>query len=145
MKKHLALYLAVVTTVVLLVAACGPQPLPEAPTSIPTLAPATLPVVEATEPPAEGASTPAEGQSLVEAGRGIFEQNCVACHNLTAETKVGPGLAGLFEIQQLPNGEPFSEENLRFWIWNGGGAMPGFPLGDADMDALIAFLQDATQ
>ncbi len=151
MKKHLALCLVICTTLVLLVAACGPQPLPEAPTPIPTLAPATLPAATATEPSPEGGVTPAEtgmpgeGTGLVDAGGAVFEQHCVVCHNLTAELKVGPGLAGLFEVDQLPSGEPFSEENLRLWIRSGGGAMPGVPLDDADMDALIAFLQDATK
>jgi mono/diheme cytochrome c family protein len=151
MKKHLALCLVIFTTLVLLVAACGPQPLPQAPTPIPTLAPATLPAATATEPSPEGGPAPGqtgtsgEGEGLVEAGRVVFEQNCAVCHNLTAETKVGPGLAGLFGIDQLPNGETFSQENLRSWIRNGGGAMPGIPLDDADLDAVIAFLQDATQ
>lgn len=151
MKTRLALCLALWTSVILLVAACGPQPLPEAPTSIPTLAPATLPVATATEPSGEGAApleeteVPGASGALVETGRGVFEQNCIVCHNLTAEAKVGPGLAGLFEMEQLPNGEPFSEENLQSWIRNGGGAMPGFPLDQADMDALVAFLKDATQ
>lgn len=151
MKKQMALCLVILTTLLLPVAACGPQSLPQAPTPIPTLAPATLPAAAATEPSPGGGATPGEtgtageGGGLVEAGRAAFEQNCAGCHNLTAETKVGPGLAGLFNIDQLPNGEPFSEENLRFWIRNGGGGMPGIPLDDADLDALIAFLQDATQ
>ena len=151
MKKHVALCLAILTILVLLVAACGPQPLPQAPTPIPTLAPATLPAATATESSPEGGVTPGEtgapgeGTGLVEAGGAVFEQNCAVCHNLTAETKVGPGLAGLFGIDQLPNGEPFSEENLRLWIRSGGGAMPGIPLDDADLDAVIAFLQDATK
>ena len=151
MKKHWALCLAISTILLLLVAACGPQPLPKAPTPIPTLAPATLPPATATEISPEGGvtpgetGTPGEGMGLVEAGRAVFEQHCVLCHNLTAEVKVGPGLAGLFELDQLPSGEPFSEDNLKLWIRSGGGAMPGVPLDDADMEALIAFLQDETK
>lgn len=145
MKKRLTLVSAIVLTLALLAAACGPQPLPEEPTPIPTLAPATMPAATAAEPSAGGEATPGEGGGLVQAGQQVFEQNCAACHNLTAETKVGPGLAGMFDRQQLPNGEPVNQDNLRVWIRNGGGAMPGIPLGDDDMDAIIAFLQDATQ
>ena len=126
MKKHLALCLAILTILVLLVAACGPQPLPQAPTPIPTLAPATLPAATATEPSPEGGPAPGqtgtsgEGGGLVEAGRVVFEQNCAVCHNLTTEMKVGPGLAGLFDLDQLPNGNPVSDENLKSWILSGG-------------------------
>jgi hypothetical protein len=59
---------------------------------------------------------------------------------------VGPGLAGLFANQAgLPSGQPFTEENLREWIRNGGGAMPGIPLGDTEMSDLFAFLRQETQ
>lgn len=143
--KKLTLVLAVVLTLVLLVSACGPQPLPEEPTPIPTLAPATLPAATATEAEPGGEATPGDGGGLVEAGQQVFEQNCSSCHALTDETRVGPGLAGLFDLQELPNGEAMNEENLRVWIRNGGGAMPGIPLNDDDMDAVIAFLRDATQ
>ncbi len=143
MNRRLALCIVVVITIVS-VAACGPQPLPVAPTPIPTLAPATLPVATATEPSPAG-TTPAETPNLAEVGRQVFEQNCAGCHNLTAETKVGPGLAGLFTRQQLPNGGPVNDENLRVWIQNGGGGMPGFALDGADLAAVIAFLKDATQ
>lgn len=152
MNERLTLYLAVVLTMTLLAAGCGPQPLPEEPTPIPTLAPATLPAATATEPSQAGATSAPEGQAtpgetadLGEAGRQVFEQNCAACHNLTDETKVGPGLAGLFDLAELPNGEPFSEDNLGTWIRNGGGAMPGIPLSDPDLEAVITFLKDATQ
>jgi mono/diheme cytochrome c family protein len=142
MSKRLALF----AIVMVVLAACGPQPLPEAPTPIPTLAPATMPVQTATQPPAAGETTaPGPTADLVQAGSQIFEQNCSVCHNLTAETKVGPGLAGLFSISTLPNGEPFNEENLKGWIRSGGGGMPGFPLAEEQMTALVAFLKDATK
>jgi mono/diheme cytochrome c family protein len=144
--------LALLAAVLLIAVACGPQPLPVAPTPIPTLAPATLPVQTATQPPAAGetATLPPAGQvtptaDLVQAGSQIFQQNCAVCHNLTSEPKVGPGLAGLFGISNLPNGQPFNEDNLKGWIRSGGGGMPGFPLADDQMTALIAFLQDATK
>jgi mono/diheme cytochrome c family protein len=81
----------------------------------------------------------------VQAGEQVFEANCAVCHNLTAETKVGPGLAGLFEREQLPNGNPVTDENLREWIANGGGAMPAVPLSQDELAQVIAFLHEATQ
>lgn len=129
-----------------LVGCTGPQPLPEAPTPIPTLIPATLPpapvVGDATEEVSEVA---ASGDAAVEAGQEIWEQNCVLCHNLTTEKKVGPGLAGLWNRTELPSGKPFSEENLVAWIKAGGGAMPGFgSLSDQELSALVSFLGEAT-
>jgi mono/diheme cytochrome c family protein len=143
MKKSLALLFVIA----LLAVGCGPQPLPEAPTPIPTLAPATMPATEATQPPAQTgpAPTAAEGEDLVEAGNQVFQQNCAFCHNLTAEALVGPGLAGLFELDALPNGNPVNDENLREWILQGGGAMPPIALDDAELDQVIAFLREATQ
>jgi mono/diheme cytochrome c family protein len=143
MRKSLALLFVVV----LLIVACGPQPLPEEPTPIPTLPPATLPVSEATEPPAQTGPAPTEGDGggLVEAGQQVFQQNCAACHNLTAEAKVGPGLAGIFQKETLPNGSTMNEENLGEWILQGGGAMPPVPLNDDQLDQVIAFLKEATQ
>ena len=39
---------------------------------------------------------PYKGLSLAEVGTTVFQQKCVACHNATAEKKIGPGLAGIF-------------------------------------------------
>ncbi len=114
-------------------AACSPQPLPQEPTSIPTLVPATL--------PAEGEMVPQPEAGGEHPGTGIFQANCAACHNLSAEPKVGPGLAGLFDMDQLPDGQPLNDENLKTWIRNGGGAMPGIPLSDSDLDTLLDFLK----
>jgi mono/diheme cytochrome c family protein len=113
------------------------------------LAPATMPVQAATSQPTQPVSAgetaiPSATAGLVQAGSQVFEQDCSVCHNLTAERKVGPGLAGLFSISTLPNGQPFNEENLKGWIASGGGGMPGFQLSDAQMTALIAFLKEAT-
>jgi mono/diheme cytochrome c family protein len=151
MKKILALAM----TILLFAACSSPQPLPDAPTPIRTLYPATLPAV-VTQPPsgieaaggeqtAEPGGAPGGGDAAVQAGEQVFEANCAVCHNLTAETKVGPGLAGLFEREQLPNGNPVTDENLREWIANGGGAMPAVPLSQDELAQVIAFLHEATQ
>jgi mono/diheme cytochrome c family protein len=121
------------------------------PTPIPTLVPATLPPATPTEAAPSGGETPAAVEppaspaELVEVGQGVYEQNCAVCHNLTDETLVGPGLAGLFDLDQLPNGQPVNDENLAEWITNGGGAMPAVPLPNDELEALIAFLHDATE
>ncbi|NLE75629.1 MAG: c-type cytochrome, partial [Chloroflexi bacterium] len=121
--------------------ACNPQPLPQAPTPIPTLAPATLPAMEVITlgPVADHptAVTSSPGQTL-------FAMNCAACHNLSAQQKVGPGLAGLFAKSALPNGQPPTDEALRQWIVVGGGTMPGVPLKTEDLEVLIRYLKSAT-
>jgi mono/diheme cytochrome c family protein len=152
MKKTLALAMFIL----LFVAACSPQPLPDAPTPVRTLYPATLPAV--VTPPqvgpgvGEGAETPEPGvvpgtggSAEVQAGQQVFERSCSVCHTLTTETRVGPGLAGLFEQDALPNGDPVTDENLREWITNGGGAMPAVPLPEDELNQVIAFLREATQ
>jgi len=123
----------------LLISGCNPQPLPVAPTPIPTLIPATLPV-EATAAPATGDEGRSEG-----AGAKVFDASCSVCHNLNTETKVGPGLAGLFAKDTLPNGNPVNDETLKEWIRNGGGAMPGVSLADDQLEMLIVFLMEATR
>lgn len=150
MKTHLPLLILALIVISLFALGCGPEPM-SPPTSIPTLVPATLPAVTPTpaaimEPePTSPASEPASPEELVLAGQEVFEQACAVCHNLTAETLVGPGLEQLFNRDQLPNGEPFSEENLKAWIVSGGGAMPGLPLAEEQLETLVAFLREATQ
>ena len=39
---------------------------------------------------------PYKGLSLADVGQKVYSQQCAACHNLTAETKIGPGFKGLF-------------------------------------------------
>jgi mono/diheme cytochrome c family protein len=121
------------------------------PTAIPTLVPATLPAVTPTpvvavEPePTSVESEPASPEELALAGEEVFEQFCAVCHSLTSEVLVGPGLEQLFNRDQLPNGEPFSEEGLKAWIVTGGGAMPGMPLTEEQLEAVVVFLREATQ
>jgi len=147
--------LMVVCVGFMLVGCASPQPLPMAPTPIPTLIAATLPAAPMPPLPSGGAlalmapqptAAPAAGGGDAALGQQVFETYCKACHRLTDEKIVGPGLAGLFErMPNIPNGKPFSEENLIAWIRSGGGAMPGFPsLTDAELNAVISYLKVAT-
>ncbi len=129
-------YLTLLFAVLLLAGCISPQPLLKNPTPIPTLIPATMPAVEA------GASQSAPAGT--HPGSAIFDASCSACHALTDETKVGPGLAGLFQRAELPNGNPVNAENVQEWIRAGGGAMPGLPLSDSDLQTLVEFLTQAT-
>ncbi len=144
MHKHLIFLTAVI---VLLVTACNPQPLPVEPTPIPTLPPATLPAEPVAAPLSDeqAETTETTGAVDVDAGAQVFDSNCSACHDLGTELKIGPGLAGLFDKEMLPNDQPVDDENLKQWILTGGGAMPGMALENAELETLVAFLRDATQ
>lgn len=140
--RRTSLYV-VIASMLVLAGCAGPHELPVAPTAIPTLAPATLPAVTPVAPTGEG-----ETVGAVATGQGaeIFNANCAGCHSLGAEAVVGPGLAGLFQKDSLPNGKPLNEANLVEWIHEGGGSMPGFPgiEGEA-MDQLLLFLKQETE
>ena len=76
-------------------------------------------------------------------GKEIFDQ-CSVCHNAdSTETKVGPGLKGLFKMDKLVNGKPVTEANVRELINTGGNGMPAYSdqLSDAEKNDLIAYLK----
>jgi mono/diheme cytochrome c family protein len=102
----------------------------------------TPPEPTPTEVKVEPTSAPSESE---DSGKQVFTTRCASCHYLSDLDQVGPGLAGLFALESLPNGEPFSGQALADFILNGGGAMPGQRLSQEELDALIAYLRDATQ
>lgn len=66
------------------------------------------------------------------------------CHSTAPGVKkVGPSLAGVYELKALPSGEPVNDETLQRWIRNGGGMMPGFKnaLSAEQMRDLVAYLK----
>lgn len=76
-------------------------------------------------------------------GKEVFDQ-CSVCHNADSEeTKVGPGLKGLFKHAKLQNGKPVNEANVREMINSGGNGMPAFAdqLSDQEKNDLIAYLR----
>lgn len=76
-------------------------------------------------------------------GKDVFDQ-CSVCHNTdSTETKIGPGLKGLFKKDKLTNGKAPTEANVRAKIDEGGNGMPAYKdqLSDQDKDNLIAYLK----
>jgi mono/diheme cytochrome c family protein len=77
-------------------------------------------------------------------GEDLFTANCSICHFPDRkDTKVGPGLLGLFKNPKLPKtGRPTSEKNIRETIVNGGEKMPPFKhLEDDKINAIIGYLK----
>ena len=80
-------------------------------------------------------------------GKDKFEANCSGCHNADSEeTKVGPGLKGLFKHDVLHNGKKVTEDNVQAVINEGGGGMPSFAgmLTDNEIKDVIAYLKTLT-
>jgi cytochrome c len=78
------------------------------------------------------------------AGQAVFQSACAVCHYADkTDKKVGPGLAGIYHVPALPNGEAVTDANIERWIRNGGGMMPGFKsaLNAKQMDDLISYLK----
>lgn len=77
-------------------------------------------------------------------GKGLFEANCAACHyHDRKDTKVGPGLLGLFKNPKLPaSGRPTNEETVHEKIINGGNKMPPFKhLKEEERAAILDYLK----
>src|SRR5579872_6826398 len=83
-------------------------------------------------------------------GEAIFKTNCGLCHNADkTDTKIGPGLMGLFKNQQLPSShKPVTEANVREQMDTGSPdakpiPMPSFKdkLTPAQKDDVIAYLK----
>ena len=89
---------------------------------------------------------PAIGQAAdgsAEKGKEVFEQ-CSVCHNAdSTETKMGPGLKGLFSRDKLKNGKKPTEANVKAVINEGGKGMPGYAdmLTDEERTNLLAYLK----
>src|SRR5690606_28252164 len=43
---------------------------------------------------------PYKGLTIQQIGEKVFTSKCLACHNATAEKKVGPGFAGVFGTER---------------------------------------------
>jgi mono/diheme cytochrome c family protein len=140
-EKTIVTTLLVVLLGVLL-AACSPNPQPEALTPIPTLAPAgAATLVPALQGPGAAGTSPG-GQADTAQGEQVFQQNCSACHGAQAEGGAGPALRDNQYIQTA------SDQAITDTIANGraGGGMPawsqakGGSLTDAEIADVVAFL-----
>lgn len=103
----------------------------------------------------------------VSQGQAVFTaKGCVGCHNMNDQKSAAnaPGLGGLFQAggtaafgENLPNGKPVNEENVKDWILKGSvpyaadqipsvdgqeyGVMPGFQVTDDEYAQLLVWLQ----
>jgi cytochrome c2 len=96
--------------------------------------------------PGAGAKAPQEdaASKLVQQGSAVFSESCAMCHYTDKkETKVGPGLAGLFSRDELPvSKRPVTEENVRSQIRSPYENMPDFAeMPKEKVDALLAYLK----
>ena len=75
----------------------------------------------------------------------MFEDNCDVCHNADSdETKVGPGLKGLFKRANLANKKKVTDANVMELINKGSPAgMPAFEdqLSEQERADVIAYLK----
>jgi cytochrome c oxidase subunit II len=94
---------------------------------------------------------PANQQPSEAAGRLVFERTaCLNCHSITGTNgngRFGPDLTHLMSRQTIAAGAANNTpENLRLWIQKPdaikpGSLMPAMQLNDADLDALVRYLE----
>lgn len=88
--------------------------------------------------------TKLKNAKVAKTGQDLFMANCSTCHYPDRkDTKIGPGLLGLFTNPKLPHsGLPANEKNIRERILNGGKKMPPFKhLKDEQISAIIDYLK----
>lgn len=84
------------------------------------------------------------GTEALLVGAKLFEQNCSFCHfSDSANTKVGPGLKGIFQLDKMPvSGWVVSKENLERQLIMPFDEMPVFDqFAPEEIDALAAYLE----
>lgn len=84
-----------------------------------------------------------EVKGLAAEGARIFKQNCSACHfSDSTETRVGPGLKGIFKRDKFPvSGRKATAENFREQLEKPFDKMPPFGhLEDEQVSALLEYL-----
>ena len=82
--------------------------------------------------------------SLIRQGAGVFSASCSACHFADkSESKIGPGLKGIFQTSKLPTSSwSTTEANVRKQIKTPYKNMPPFAnLPEDKVNALIAYLK----
>jgi cytochrome c2 len=82
--------------------------------------------------------------SLIRQGAVVFNASCSACHYADkTESKIGPGLKGIFQKDKLPtSGWSTTETNVRKQLKTPYKNMPPFAnLPEENLNALIAYLK----
>jgi len=78
------------------------------------------------------------------AGMELFDKKCSFCHLTdSTETKVGPGLKGIFQMENLPNsGKPVTSDNIEQQLKTPFNKMPSFKrLKDDEIKSLTDYLK----
>jgi mono/diheme cytochrome c family protein len=74
-------------------------------------------------------------------GEGVYTRTCSQCHYAYKPYDLhGPGLAGLFNKDNLPSGAPATDDVVRGLVRNGHSKMQPARLSDKELDELIAYL-----
>ena len=80
----------------------------------------------------------------IDRGAEIYRADCSSCHyDDSADSKIGPGLAGLFERDRIAaSGKAMTPGNVREQIIDPAGSMPAFGgyLTDEQLDDLLSYL-----
>jgi mono/diheme cytochrome c family protein len=145
--RKLALIILSLTTVGLLLSACGsPNPQPAALTPIPTLAPGVTltlaPALQGSLQGSAGNAAPASGEGVAAEGAATYLQNCSPCHGDQGQGIDAPALRNNQYVQSgdsqdifntVANGRPDTE--MPAWLQDNGG-----PLVQSQIQNVIAYL-----
>ncbi len=72
----------------------------------------------------------------------MFQAKCARCHNPTTTHSLnGPGLQAITKGKEMPSGMPPTDERLTTVILSGRNMMPATPLGDDQLQDLLAYLR----
>jgi mono/diheme cytochrome c family protein len=74
-------------------------------------------------------------------GAQVFQAYCARCHYPTTTKPLrGPGLQALTKVRAMPSGMPPTDERIIQTIRHGHGLMQPVPVGDEDLQYLLAYL-----
>jgi mono/diheme cytochrome c family protein len=74
-------------------------------------------------------------------GAQVYHAYCAKCHYPTTTRGLkGPGLQALTKVKAMPSGAPPTDERIVQTIRHGHGMMPAVPVGDEDLQFLLAYL-----
>lgn len=115
------LWLSLCVLVMVLAACNTPAPLPDAPTPIPTLVPATMPPPGAQNTPQPGVVLPNAAPVAAE-GQAVYAAQCASCHGDTGKGVV-EGARNFTDVDYMRGSAPVDFYAV---VTNGAGDMPAF-------------------